>query len=299
MANSIAGASLYLKVLDEIYQKASLTRNLDNMEMVKFSENCKEVKMPKITVQGLANYNRDTGYVAGSTTFEYATYTIGQDRGRKFGVDIIDDMDSMNSAFMFTANQFIRTKEIPEIDAYRMAKLASKAVLTAEAILSKTTIAQAIGTAKAAMSEAEVDEEGRILYITPTMANLLSQSDMYVRNVAVTGVNGVINTINSYDGMQVIVIPQSRFYTAITLYDGTTGGQEEGGYIKSVAGKNINFMIVHPSAAKGVIKRTDPKFIAAAVNQTRDSNDFCYRLVHDLFVPDNKVNGIYLHNQAT
>ena len=30
-----------------------------------------------------------------------------------------------------------------------------------------------------------------------------------------------------------VKVPQSRFYTSITLQDGTTGGEEAGGFIKN------------------------------------------------------------------
>lgn len=79
-------------------------------------------------MDGLANYDRqaDSGYTKGSIKYEYKTYTMTQDRGRKFQIDS-QDVDETN--FVLTATtimgEFQRTKVIPELDAYRLSKLAT------------------------------------------------------------------------------------------------------------------------------------------------------------------------------
>ena len=93
----------------------------------------------------------------------------------------------------------------------------------------------------------------------------------------------------------VISVPQSRFYTAIEQYDGTTGGETAGGYAKASGGVNINFMIVHKPAVIQFDKHVAPKVVTPEQNQDADAWKFGYRNVGIAEVYENKVAGVYLH----
>jgi hypothetical protein len=94
-------------------------------------------------------------------------------------------------------------------------------------------------------------------------------------------------------------VPQSRFYTAIDLLDGTTTGEEAGGYIKNVAaGKDINFMIIHKDALLQYPKHVVNKALSPDENQTADAWKFFFRAYGLADVYKNKVAGIYLHKKA-
>ena len=112
-------------------------------------------------------------------------------------------------------------------------------------------------------------------------------------------VRGINREVDTYDEMPVIRVPQSRFYTAVTLYDGTTSGQTAGGYVGTTGGYKINFMIVHPSAVVKATKHVLPRIFTPDENQAADAWKFDYRVYHDTFAYDNKVKGIYLHRGAT
>ena len=65
MANSIALAKAYIPLLDEVYKLASLTSDLDgNPALVRQGANANELIIPKLSMQGLADYSRNSGYVA-------------------------------------------------------------------------------------------------------------------------------------------------------------------------------------------------------------------------------------------
>lgn len=93
-------------------------------------------------------------------------------------------------------------------------------------------------------------------------------------------------------------VPQTRFYTAISQYDGSTSGEEAGGYVKAAAAKDINFMIIHKPAVIQFPKHIAPKIITPEVNQTGDGYKFGYRQVAIADAYENKVAGIYLHHKA-
>lgn len=295
MANSIELAQKYLPLLDEVYKVSSRTAILDatKVEIV----NGNTVKVFKTSMDGLGNYDRNKGYTDGDVTGSWEPLTLTKDRGRAFMVDRMDNEETIGMAFGTLAGEFIRTKVAPEIDAYTFAKLAGTAnILSATAAditVGTTDVPGLVDEGERAMNEAEVPYEGRILFISETAyAGLRAKIVRTVMN----GDNGINKEVETYDGMRVIRVPQSRFYTAITLKDGTTGGQTEGGYVGTkTTGKPINFMIVHPSALTKVVKHVLPRIFTPDENQKADAWKFDYRIYHDTFVFENKVKGIYLH----
>ena len=299
MANTIALAQTYLPLLDEVYKASSRTAILDSTKAEIVNGNT--VKVYKTSMDGLGDYSRNAGYTNGDVTGTWETLTLSKDRGRSFQIDRMDNEETIGMAFGTLAGEFIRTKVAPEIDAYTFAKLAgTTGILTATAAditIGTTDVPGLIDEAEREMNEAEVPTEGRILFISETAyAGLKAKVTRSVQN----DVKGINREILTYNDMQIVRVPQNRFYTAITLYDGTTGGQEVGGYVGTVTtGKPINFMIVHPSAVTKCMKHVLPRIFTPEQNQTADAWKFDYRIYHDTFVFDNKVKGIYLHAGAT
>ncbi|AZO95275.1 hypothetical protein [Halocella sp. SP3-1] len=299
MANTIALAKKYLPLLDAKYKMEAKTSILDTPnDMVRGTQQAGTVLIPKIALQGLGDYSRADGYVSGDVTLEWEAHTLTQDRGRSFQVDAMDNEETVGIAFGKVSGEFIRIYVAPEIDAYRFATMADLAALGDNADLTDSDTVEAIDAAMVAMDDAEVPEEGRILFITSTGLKNIKQSDQYVRNVQITAPNGLDRRVSQYDGMSIVKVPQTRFYSAIDLNDGSTSGQEAGGYAKASAGYNINFMIVHPTAVAPVTKTALPRIFDPMTNQSANAWKFDYRLYHDLFVPNNKVDGIYLHTES-
>jgi hypothetical protein len=298
MANTIALAKQYLPLLDEVFKMASKTDILINNSLIRPGTQANEVLIPKMTLQGLGNYSKATGFVDGDVTLEWQTHKLERDRGRSFTVDAMDDLESVNQAFGSLANQFITKYVVPEVDAYRIAKLFTLSGNQAEATLTKTTVVGAIDTASQTLTDAEVPLENRVLLVTPALYTNLKQSDLFVRNISVEAGNSIDTRVEMYNSMPVIVVPQTRMYTAITLRDGATGGQEAGGYTKAGGGKDINFLMIHTPSVLAVTKHIAPRIFDPSTNQDADAWKFQYRVYHDLIAPDNKVNGIYVHHKA-
>ena len=297
MANTIALAQKYLPLLDEVYKASSRTAILDATKVDILNGNT--IKVFKTSMDGLGNYNRNTGFTNGDVTGTWETLTLSKDRGRAFMVDRMDNEETIGMAFGTLAGEFIRTKVAPEIDAYTFAKIAgTSGILSANADITvgTTDVPGLIDTAETQMNEEEVPGEGRILFISETAyAGLRAKIVRSVQN-DVTGINKEVET---YNGMQIVRVPQSRFYTAITLYDGTTSSQTAGGFVGTTGGYKINFMIVHPSAVTKVVKHVLPRIFTPNENQKADAWKFDYRIYHDTFVYDNKAKGIYMHRGST
>lgn len=290
MGNSITKFKKYIDKLDEVYKQSSKTAILDgDTSLVRAGANTNEIVIPKLSMDGLADYSRNSGYVSGDVTLTNETVQFNYDRGRKFNVDAMDNEETAGVAFGKLSSEFIRTKVVPEMDAFRFATYAGISGISKATAATYSTGADwltALQTAQSTMDDDEVPEEGRILFITPTGYNAIMNVDT----------NKSKEVMASFS--QVVKVPQSRFYTAIDLNDGTTSGEEAGGYAKATGGKDINFMIIHKPALLQYPKHTVNKVISPEANQESDGWLFFYRAYGLADVYENKVAGIYLSNKA-
>lgn len=290
MPNSIALISKYVSLLDEVYKQSTLTSNLEaSSERVRQGSQTNQILFPKMALDGLGDYSRSTGYTDGTESLTWETKTFNYDRGRKFSVDAMDDEETAGISFGMLASEFIRTKVVPELDAWRFAVYADKAgtKATNQTYATGDAIVGALTTANTTLDEAEVPAEGRYLFITPTLYNLIIALDSFKSKAMLDG----------YE--EIIKVPQTRFYSAITLLDGKTSGEEIGGYSKASAGKNLNFMVIQKNSPLQFTKHRVTKIITPEQNQTSDSWMFAYRAYGITDVYDNKQNGIYVSVAAS
>ncbi|KAF5057843.1 hypothetical protein DSECCO2_352530 [anaerobic digester metagenome] len=291
MANAITLATQFVPILDEIYKNASLTSKLDGSpDLVRAGANANELIIPKISMQGLGDYSRNSGYVSGDVTLTNETVACNFDRGRMFTVDTMDNIETAGIAFGRLAGEFIRTKVVPEEDAFRFATycgISGISKATAATLADGAAVIAALRVATTKMDEDEVPMEDRHLFITPTLHGLVQDMDTTKSREVLARFATITD------------VPQTRFYTAITQYDGSTSGEEAGGYIKDATnGKDINFLIIHKPAVIQFQKHVAPKIISPDVNQSSDGYKFGYRQVAIADAYENKVAGIYLHNKA-
>ena len=295
MANTIALFKAYLtNVLDAVYAQESKSGVLDGApELATAGANADELIIPKMSMQGLGTYDRNGGYVAGDVSVTNETVKCNFDRGRMFTVDALDDQETAGVAFGRLAGEFIRTKVVPEEDAFRFASYAGATgiskVATGVALATGAEVIAALRVATSKMDEDGVPYNERYLFITPTLYGLVQDMDTTKSREVMS--RFVFDPIRS-------LVQQTTFYTAITQYDGSTAGQEAGSYIKASGAKNINFLIVQKSAAIQFTKHVAPKIITPDMNQTGDGWKFGYRKVGIAETYENKVAGIYLHHAA-
>ena len=288
----------YVPLLDEVFKKASLTQDLNaNQSLIRQGANANEILVPKLSIDGLGDYSRNSGYTKGDVSLSYETRKFNYDRGRKFEVDTMDNQETEEVAFGMLAGEFMRTKVAPEADAFTFATLAGKSGIskvTAGATLADgSAVMSALKVALDQMDEDEVPEEGRLLYITPGNLSAIKAMDTTKSR----------ELLESFS--KIIKVPQSRFYTAIDLYDGVTdnsdssGANEKiGGYVKASTGKDINFMVIHPTAVLKSDKHVASNIITPEENQASDAWMQKYRKYGIVDAFDNKLAGIYLHHKA-
>ena len=299
---SIALATKFAPILDEVYKRESLTSILDTPSDLVMFDGAHSAKIFKTEMDGLGDYSRNNGYVRGAVVGTWEELTLNYERGRQFLVDYLDDEESLSMAFGTLAGEFIRTKEVPEMDAYTIAKIASTANIQAATPADFSNISNvltAVDTAQAALDAEEVPMEGRVLFVSTKVYYALK--DKLTRFIE----NGdeIINRNFRYlDDTLVIPVPAARMNTAIELLDGSSNGEDAGGY-SIVPGSGysypINFMLVHPSAVVKVTKHRVPRIFTPDVVQEADAYKFGIRITGGVWVKDNKKKGIYLHRGAT
>lgn len=302
MANSLGNvAEKYTARLDRILTHEIKTADLNvNQDLVGEFVGVGKVAVAKLALSGLGEYDRSNGFPTGDINLDWEVLQLTHDRGREFSIDVMDDEERERVVSANVLAEFARTKVIPEVDAIRFATLAQSAGTTVAANLTANTVEDAILAGEAAISEV-ADLDGTLLYLTVATKNLLRKALPY-RIGQGEDPSGKFET---FDDMKVVTVPQARFYSAIDLYDGTTTGQEDGGYVKHVsagsgdaAGKNINFMLVNPRACGAIQKHQTLRYFAPEVNQEKDAHKWQYRLFHDLLVFDNAADLIYSHTAA-
>lgn len=286
-SNSIAFARNYTSVIDEVYQKASVSGVLNSgRRMVRAGHNAKEILIPKISVTGLGNYTRNVGYKTGAITYEFETKTFNYDRGIRLFADVMDVEEAgVNDCFVEAGAELQRTQVAPEADAFTFAQIAGHTGVTVTpedlSEATATDILQALREVTSAMDEKQVTLGSRYLFITPTLKGVLD--DFSYANPTMS--NRVLERF-----ARVIEVPQVRFYTKIDL----KSGDAEFGYIKAAAGKAINFMVVEKSAVIKFDKHVASRVFSPDELESLDSYMMKYRKYGIVELFDNKLDGVYV-----
>lgn len=281
----------YTKRLDQQIVAGTRTADLNmNQDLLGEMSGAGVIKIASIAMDGLADHKRGKGFVRGGATLEWEDYQLEFERDREFEVDELDDAERLNITTANLMSEFNREKVIPEIDAIRFARLAENAgTMEAATFTDPKTAYSAVLDAETCMEDNGVELSGCILYCTSAYKRLLREAMPYRM-----GQGEAPNTkFETFDDMRIRTVPSARFYTAIDLLDGTTAGEEQGGYKKAEAGNVMNFMVVHPSAVAAISRLKKLRYFAPDVNQNDDAHKWQYRLFHDLLTYKKKKQLIY------
>lgn len=287
MANTIEYAQLFQKELDkQVIQSAASGWMEENAGQVIYNGG-REIKIPKMSMQGLGDYSREDGYVDGAVTYSYETHTMSQDRGRRFRVDAMDvNEGNFVPAAATVASEFQRTKVIPEIDAYRFSKLAGAAGITSEYDPAASSVLTELLKSITAVQDVAGDTLGGLVIIMPwTVSALLDSSKEFEKHIDVGGFSqGGVNTqVKLFNGIPILRVPSARM-----MSDYTFEKNGDGGFKASGSAVQINWIVCPRKAPIAVSKTDNLKIIEPSVNQFADAWDIDYRKYHDIFVPDNK-----------
>ncbi len=304
MANDFSKkAQLYTSKLDELAAKASVTADLDgqNADMVRDAGSAGTIMLPKLTIEGLGDYNRETGFPKGDASIDWQAYTLRYDRGKEFSIDDMDDAETLEVMSLNMFGKFVRDFVVPEMDAVRLSTYASNAGTTvAKTITSDKDALDALLAGEAAIEDV-ADLDGTVLYLTAAFKNLLKTRVPWRFGAG----EDPDTRFETFDGMRVRTVPSSRFMTSFTLGEKGFAPTKKADSTQShVTGKvstdavALNFMLIKPEAVVQVKKTEKMRYFAPDTNQERDAHKWQYRLYHDAWVLSEKKPLIYAHTAA-
>lgn len=292
MPNTVNYATSFEKELKQKYSRESCTDDLttQNVQFV----NAKTIKIPYITLGGYKDHSRNGGFNRQSVANDYMIKTLEHDRDVEFFVDTMD-VDETNEALSAAniTNVFETEHAIPERDAYRMSKLHSEFIAAGgtvdNTVLALTNILNVFDRWMEEMDDAEVPVDGRILYVRPTINTLIKQADKITRTLDASAQRDIDRRVRSLDEVKIKPIPKGRMMTA---YDFTDG------FAPAVSAKQMNMILVHPSAVLACDKHSYINLWAPGSHTMGDGYLYQNRKYGDLFVIDTRVGGIKINAEV-
>lgn len=269
---AIEYATLFHKSVVDTLSETPLTSILDS-QTIKVSGG-KEVKIPDLDTGNLIDYDRDGGYKKTAASITWIPYTLQYDRDASFR---IDRMDEDETGFVMNANLVLKTKNqeviAPEIDCMRISKLVSKAKEKEnyKAIakrLDKTNVVEETMDLLARLRDRTAVGDKLVLFMDNFTHVSLKQATTTASNTALGE--------NTFDGVQIIILPTNRMKSAYTI-DNT-------GCNPAVDAKQAYVVGVCLSAVHGITKVSDFKVVFPEQNQAADAWDVNGRIYHDLFI---------------
>ncbi len=283
--------------LDKVIAQETVTGDLNmNQDLLGEMSGNGKIEIASIDMDGLATHNRGQGFTKGGISVTWQPYQLQYERDREFNIDVLDDDERAKLVSANAMGEFARTKVVPEVDAIRFAKLTQNAGTTVTKDLSGAdeTVA-AVLEAEQCMEDHGVKLSQCLFYHSAATKKLLRLSNKYQLSAG----ESPNSNFGTYDEMKMIGVAGDRFYSAIKLLDGTTSGEEKGGYEKAEDGKALNFIVMAPEAAAAISKHEKLRYFSPDVNQDDDAHKWQYRLYHDLIVYLKKKGLIYAHVAVT
>ncbi|HEP4189475.1 TPA: hypothetical protein VCR37_000935 [Streptococcus pyogenes] len=253
----------------------------------------KSFEIPTVSVSGYKAHTRSKGYNSGTVSNDKKVYTLNFDRDIEFFVDIADvDETNQELSMANITGTFITEHATPELDAYRFSKLATTAITAtqfkAEDDYSETNVYSRL---KAAILPIRKYGAGNIvIYVSSEIMDFLERSKDFTRSIATTSPQGIDTRVTSLDGVQIVEVwDDARFKTQFEFTDG---------FVKASGGKDINFLIVAKPAVIAKAKFNSIYLFAPGQHTEGDGYLYQNRMYHDLFVLENKKDGVYVSHKS-
>lgn len=252
----------------------------------------KTVAIPSLSVKGAVAANRDSITGAFSRNFNNAWQTVTCEMDREWDT-LIDPLDMVQTNEVATIANVTRTfneqMKIPEMDSYVASKLATAAITASRAdttALTSANILEKWDTYLAAMTDARVNRDRVIAYMTPAAYKLLKEAAGITRFIDVaTGIRNVDRNVGKLDGVTIVEVPSDLMKTAYTYTEGWVAASGAG---------QINILFVDPDAVVAPIVY-DTAMISAPTAQSKGKYLYYERYYYDVFVLSNRTAGLYVN----
>lgn len=290
--NSIETAVKYSEELDKLFTQKSATGFFADNDFGKKFVGAKTVIVPDIDFQGLANYNRDTGFSRGAITVSNTAYTMQMDRARSLQIDR-EDMDETGIASLAgkILGEYVRTKVIPECDAYVLSKLSTIAADNGNIVKFDVenpykSFCEIINNVRSVVG---YDEELVAFVNSGVYAVLQNSTEISKLIVSSDFKQGDVNlSVKSINGVSLIPVVDERMKTEFNFKTSGVGGFEPYGNARDI------YMLVCPKKAAHLVKKTENmRVFTPEQNVDADAYKFDYRIYYDVFVKMSEIDSIW------
>ncbi len=284
-----------------IVQGATVGFFEDNVLRAKFV-GTKTVLIPELDMSGLGDYDRDNGFVQGTIDISSEPFTLSQDRARTFQLDREDNDESEIAELAGEVlGEFVRTKVVPEVDAYCLSKIGGYAATEGQTVTGDpATEAYAMfSQALAEIHDAIGYDEELVCFADGAFLRALQASPEISRQIMLSDFKrGEVHTqVKMLDDVALLPVPSSRMMTAYSFMSGGEG-EEEGGFAPADNAQSIGFIVMPKRAASLVKKSETLRTFTPEQNIKADAYKFDYRLYYDVFLKNSMKGAIRVYLNA-
>lgn len=288
-------ATTFTQLLQQKYAKELCSDALAQSNLgVKFI-NAQTIKLPRMAVTGYKDHTRTPGFNAGTLSNDWEAKKLEHDRDVEFWIDPMDiDETNLTLSVANIQNTFETEQAIPEKDSYRYSKLHAEMTRLSgridTTVITASNFLEAFDEEMSIMDEAGVPEEGRMLYVTPSMYKIIKEAEGIQRVMSVTTPSTINRNVHSLDNVTIKTVPAARMKTKYDFTEGCTAAEDA---------KQINWILIHTSCVVCRDKYSYIKlFTPGTDSRTADGYLYQNRNYGDLFLLEKKVEGCAMNVEA-
>lgn len=294
MANQIEKVALIQKTLDKAMIQGAVTGFMEGNAGQILYHGGDEIKIPSIAMNGLKDYDRQSGFADGDVTLVYQTEKMTQDRGVGFTIDEMEvDESGVLDLMSQLIGEFQRTKVVPEVDAYRLSKITALVGKSRRSVYAAAanTVFKELMNDIGGVRDAAGSDVPLVVMLSGKISTLLSTSTEISKKLDVTNFKrGEIETrVKMIDEVPILPVPTARMNSRITLKKA-----DEGGFDKAEGAQTINWIICPRTAPIAVSKTDNMRLFDPNTWQKARAWHMDYRKFHELWIPKNKLDGFHV-----
>ena len=242
----------------------------------------------------VASGSRD-GFAIGGVDVQWEIFRLQWVRGKQFRIDYIANEETAGVIIGNALEEFHRLKVIPEVDVSRFSFMADQASaslgnLKTETIAANTIMAK-FNEAFEWLFNMGVPSDQQIIFVSAsTMTKIRNTTELtkFLTQGDYRSEAGIDFTVTKYMGRPIIEVPNDRFFTEALLTNN--------GYRATSGSKSLNYMVVSTKAVVPVRKLEHQKVYGPELSGLAGFHGYLinYLIYHGIFVPRNKVPGIYV-----
>jgi len=296
MPNALNYAQAYQAALAQAYPYVlhfAALRSTANDTRYKWT-GANTIQIPTLTTTGRVEGSRDTiGFAKRNYDNGWEPKTLSNHRKWSTLVHPMDiDETNQVASIQNITKVFNEEQKFPEMDAYLVSKIyadtiAVKADAADTSAVEVGNVLSLFDKYMTAMDEANVPVDGRMLYVTSNVNTMLKQAKEIQRYIA-NGDEAIKRAVRSLDEVKIESVPSKLMKT---VYDFSAG------WVPAGNAKQINMMLIHPSA---VITPEKYAFVQLDAPSAGSEGKYVYfeESYDDVFILNKRVDAIKFNVEA-